>query len=85
MYSQPIHYPFRRICINTVPCRIFIWVFLLWKQRIIPCHQDYPWSPAWTGDQMSVSYACALKMKQLNHISIKGNDQYGGTAGEHDV
>ena len=46
--------------------------------------KDYPLN-AWTGDQMSVSYACALRMKQLNHISIKGNDQYGGTAGEHDV
>ena len=40
---------------------------------------------AWTGDQMSVSYACALGMKQLKHMSIRSNDWYGGTAGEHDV
>lgn len=40
---------------------------------------------AWTGDQMSVSDACALGMKQLKHMSIRSNDWYGGTAGEHDV
>ena len=46
--------------------------------------KDFPLN-AWTGDQKSVAYACALKMKQLNPISIRGNDGHGNIAGEHDV